>query len=79
MIKTKYTPKTQKQKLGYLIEECGEVLTAVGKSMRWGIESVNPESRVVKPETNREWILRELDDLDRAVFMVRASLRTGTK
>ena len=64
-----YRPKTREQKLGYLVEECGEVLAAVGKTLRWGDDSTNPESH--NPETNREWVLRELDDLSDAIEIVR--------
>ncbi len=74
MLKQKYWPKTQKQKLGYLIEECGEVMAAVGKTLRWGLESTNPESKAMRPETNRDWVLRELDDLELAIKLVRESL-----
>lgn len=69
-----YRPKTLDQKLGYLVEECGEVLSAVGKSQRWGLESSNPELPVEDRETNREWLLRELVDLERAIALVREGL-----
>jgi len=42
-MKPQYEPKTTEQALGYLVEECGEVLAAVGKTQRWGLESTNPE------------------------------------
>ena len=60
----KYYPKTIDQKLGYLVEECGEVMAAVGKAQRWGLSS----------EINREWILRELTDLEAACAIVRKAL-----
>ena len=69
-----YEPKTLAGKLGYLVEECAEVLAAVGKTQRWGLESFNPEVPPEKRETNREWILREMLDLERAIGMVRAAL-----
>lgn len=69
-----YFPRTTEQKLGYLVEECGEVLAAVGKTQRWGLDSSNPEPGASR-ETNREWILRELDDLERAILLVRGALR----
>jgi NTP pyrophosphatase (non-canonical NTP hydrolase) len=72
-MKPEYMPRTIDQKLGYLVEECGEVLAAVGKTQRWGLESVNPEPGASR-ETNREWILRELGDLERAVYLVRRAL-----
>jgi len=64
-----YSPRTTKQKLGYLIEECGETMSAVGKTIRWGFESYNPEPNASR-ETNREWIKRELIDLKRAIEFV---------
>lgn len=72
-MKTEYYPKTIEQKLGKLVEECGEVLAAIGKTQRWGLESVNPEPGA-STETNREWILRELIDLLEAVHIVQAAL-----
>lgn len=71
-MKPEYEPKNEGQALGYLVEECGEVLAAVGKSQRWGLESVNPENG--DPETNREWILRELKDLSGAIRRARKFL-----
>ena len=73
-MKPRYRPKTTEQKLGYLVEECGEVMAAVGKTIRWGLESYNPELKPADRETNREWILRELHDLERAVDMVKQEL-----
>lgn len=66
-MKEQYEPKTVEQKLGYLVEECGEVLAAVGKSLRWGLESFNPEIPIEKRETNRQWALREIQDLKGAI------------
>ena len=62
-----YEPKTEPQILGHLIEECGEVLAAAGKSLRWGLDGVNPELPVPERETNREWLLREMEDLELAL------------
>lgn len=72
-MKAQYMPKTAKQKLGYLIEEAGEVLAAAGKSLRWGLDSTNPELKPGEPlygETNEEWLYRELQDLKRAIGLV---------
>lgn len=66
-----YVPKTADQKLGYLVEEAGEVLSAAGKSLRWGLMSVNPELLDAKQETNRAWLWRELADLERAIRLIR--------
>ncbi len=66
------------QKLGYLVEEAGEVLAAAGKTLRWGPESINPELPC-QAEKNGDWVLRELDDLDRAIRLVRDDLRLEMK
>ena len=68
-----YAPVTISEKLGYLVEECGEVLAAIGKTQRWGLESFNPEPGASR-ETNRKWILRELADLENACRIVRSAL-----
>lgn len=68
---SRYIPKTDREKIGYLIEECGEVLQACGKSLRWGLESSNPELSPEERETNREWLARELNDLQRAMRFAR--------
>lgn len=74
-MKPEYAPKTVEEKLGYLVEECGEVLAAVGKTQRWGLDSVNPELPQEEQEPNRAWVLRELRDLTRAIRYVREALR----
>lgn len=66
----RYEPKTPGQKMGYLVEECGEVLAAAGKTLRWGLNSVNPELPKEEQETNRAWLLREFVDLRRAIDLV---------
>lgn len=75
MIKEVYYPKTLNQKLGKLVEECGEVLAAVGKTQRWGLDSVNPELPPEKQETNRDWILRELQDLKLSIEIVEEEIK----
>ena len=69
-----YETKTNEQKMAHLVEECGEVMAAVGKSLRWGLNSVNPELPVSEQETNRDWILRELADLELAISNVKEML-----
>ncbi len=75
----KYWPKSTEQKLGKLVEECGEVLAAIGKTQRWGLESVNPDLPPEKQETNREWILRELEDLKLSISIVQEDLKAPAK
>ena len=70
----RYYPQTLTAKLGYVAEECGEVLAAVGKTIRWGVDSVNPELPLLKQESNRAWVLRELQDLKNAIAILEEAL-----
>ena len=55
------------KKLSHLIEECGEVLAAAGKTQRWGRYSYNPLIDPQEQENNEEWLKRELADLKEAI------------
>lgn len=48
---------------GKAVEEMGELQAALGKSLRWGWESANPELPMHKRETNIVWVRREIDDV----------------
>lgn len=63
----KYEPRTREQFYGYLIEECGEVLHAAGKTLRWGERSYNPDLPPAQREANVEWLRREMRDLRGAI------------
>lgn len=65
-----YEPQDERQALGYFIEECGECLAAAGKTLRWGFESFNPEPGASR-ETNREWLFREVADLEQAIIRLK--------
>ena len=73
-MKPQYEPKTITQALGYLIEEAGEVQAAVGKSIRWGLDSVNPELPPEQRIKNAHWLFRELADLEGAIGRARRFL-----
>lgn len=60
--------------LSHLIEECGEVLAAAGKTQRWGPESFNPLLPVEQRETNAQWLARELADLHGAILRLSATM-----
>jgi hypothetical protein len=47
---------------GKAIEEAGELLAALGKSLRWGWLSRNPESGA-SSEINADWVRREMADM----------------
>jgi hypothetical protein len=46
--------------VGKLVEELGELQAALGKLLRWGPESVNPELPPEQQETNADWVRREI-------------------
>jgi len=73
-VKPQYEPKNMQQRLGYLVEECGEVLAAAGKTIRWGLDGFNPEPGASR-ETNAEWLLREIQDLKGAISRIETYLR----
>jgi len=64
---TKYLQRGFNKQLAHVVEECGEVLAAAGKTQRWGRDSYNPELPVSEQETNNDWLLRELKDLKQAI------------
>jgi NTP pyrophosphatase (non-canonical NTP hydrolase) len=65
-----YSPTQFSGKLAYLIEECGEVLAAAGKTARFGRDSYNPELPKAEQESNEEWLLREINDLKYAISIL---------
>lgn len=48
---------------GKAIEEIGELGAALGKSIRWGWASENPEIPVYQRESNAVWVKREMKDV----------------
>lgn len=75
----KYLRKGLSFALAHFIEECGEALAAAGKSQRWGMDSVNPELPASQQETNRDWLLRELDDLELTISRLRGAVRSESE
>jgi NTP pyrophosphatase (non-canonical NTP hydrolase) len=76
-METKYAPthaSSPETKMGYLIEECGEVLQAAGKTLRWGADSVNPELPRKAQVKNRDWLKSELSDLKYAIGLIEGIL-----
>lgn len=53
--------------MGKAVEEAGEFLAAMGKTMRWGWGSFNPELLPHEQETNASWVRREMADLRHAL------------
>ncbi len=67
MSDTRFLQEGFDKQLAHVIEECGEVLAAAGKTQRWGPTSVNPLLPIEKQETNITWLKRELIDLKNAI------------
>lgn len=60
--------------LAHVVEECGEVLAAAGKTQRHGRQSVNPFLPEEQQETNEDWLRRELKDLKEAIARLEATM-----
>jgi hypothetical protein len=64
--------------LAHMIEEMGEAMAAAGKTLRWGPQSVNPELPEAERETNIDWLLREMDDVEAAFARFRSAIAGET-
>lgn len=49
--------------VGKTVEELGELQSALGKTLRWGWLSENPEIPQHARETNLVWVRREIQDV----------------
>jgi hypothetical protein len=63
--------------LAVAIEEAGEFLAAVGKTLRWGWYSVNPELSPEQQEPNFEWVQREMADIRVALDNLEKEMATA--
>ena len=61
---------------GKAIEELGELQAALGKSLRWGWMSANPELPMKDRETNAAWVRREIDDVRGALDNLEKQMNT---
>jgi hypothetical protein len=59
--------------LGLLVEASGRVQTAVGRVMRWGLGAVD----VSTCESNRDALLRDLDDMKASMNRVELALTSS--
>lgn len=65
--------------MGKAVEEAGEFLSAMGKTMRWGWRSVNPELLPQDQERNIDWVQREMSDLRGALDNLEREMRETLK
>lgn len=54
--------EAERERLAMLSEEAGEIVQMIGKILRHGYESYHPDD--LERETNRELLIKELNDLD---------------
>lgn len=59
--------------LKHLVEELGELTAAAGKTLRWGPDSYNPELPKEEQEPNIDWLFREFNDVQAAMFRLRGA------
>jgi hypothetical protein len=62
--------------VGKAVEEMGELSAELGKTIRWGINSFNPELPLSQQETNRQWIEREMIDVRGALDNLETEMKT---
>jgi len=79
MSNPKYEPKTTTEKLGWVIEECGELQASIGKTLRHGLDSCDPTDGARRNasgerERNVDWILREMADVEKAIALARSAI-----
>lgn len=70
----RFLQKGFEKQLAHVVEECGEVLAAAGKTQRWGLDSVNPLLPPEQQEANGAWLVRELNDLEGAIRRLKRTL-----
>jgi len=66
-MKPGYEPRDYNEARGQLVEEAGELVSALGKMLRFGEASYNPELPEDEQETNIQAVLREARDVKRAI------------
>lgn len=62
--------------VGKAIEELGEFGAALGKTLRWGWDSVNSELPPKDQETNQNWVRREIADVRGALDNLEKEMET---
>lgn len=71
----RYKSTTTHQAISHMLEECGEVVAAAGKTFCRGLNGFNTELPTEGREPNRDWLLRELKDLKRAIIIAEKFIR----
>lgn len=74
MTQQKYMRQGLDFAVGKTVEEMGELQAALGKTLRWGWLSANPELPVQEQETNLAWVRREAMDVKGSIDNLLAEL-----
>jgi hypothetical protein len=64
--------------VGKAVEELGELQAALGKTIRFGWSSYNPEVPEKERERNVDWVFREIADVRNALDNLLAEMRYST-
>ena len=64
--------------IGKTVEELGELQAALGKTLRWGWDSYNPELPPAERETNADWVRREMADVRAALDNLEREMENET-
>jgi hypothetical protein len=75
MTQAKYMRPGLSFAVGKAVEELGELQAALGKTLRWGWDSFNPELPVPQQERNRNWVVREIADVRGALDNLEAEIK----
>lgn len=65
--------------VGKTVEELGELQAAIGKTIRWGWMSVNPDIPADQRETNAAWVRREIADVRGALDNLEKEMTTNLR
>lgn len=63
--------------VGKVVEELGELQAAIGKTIRWGWLSFNPDIAPAERETNAAWVRREIADVRGALDNLEKEMATN--
>jgi hypothetical protein len=69
-----FLPKNKNTALAHVMEECAEVIKEGSKIYRFGWASYNPNLPIEERETNRDALLREMEDLELAIERLKGML-----
>lgn len=64
--------------VGKTVEELGELQSALGKTLRWGWNSYNPELPPAERERNSDWVRREIADVRGALDNLEREMECAT-